>query len=1075
MNLGGQMNKGYFRFPTIYKDTIVFVSEDDLWSVPITGGRAQRLTDTSGLITSPCFSPDGKWLAFSGHEEGAREIYLMPSQGGEIKRLTYLGGIADLCGFSSDGRILFNSAAKSGVRIPILMSIRPETGEPINLNLGEGTSISISEKGSVIERNSHRPDPAHWKRYRGGTAGQLWTAQKWNGDYTQIHSELNGNLAAPQIVGDRLFFLSDHEGWGNVYSSELDGSDLKQHTMNKEFYARNLKSDGERLVYHAGANIYCLDPKTEKNSLVEVECFSQRTQTQRKFVDAKKYWQGYEMSPDGKKTCFGTRGQVFAFENWSGATLKFGDQELTRYRVGCWLYGSETLVVISDEKGVDQIDLFDYKTRERKKTIRSEFGLILKIKAAPTKNKVALINNRNELILVDVDSGDCQVIAQNRYDFMFSSGFAWSPDSRWLAFGNSVDKYQQQIQVYSLKDKSIKAMTRCYPTARLPSFDPSGRYLYFVSGQKLKPTYSDMTFDLSFIESHVPCLVTLKKDTLSPFRDRFEETKEVDGHQKEKNENKEPVHVEIDFEGIEHRMQSFPTEPRILSKVIGGDDDKVFYLSQPAKGSEGFSWGSEPEAITTVTCYDFRLQKEETYLENVTDFDFTIGNKYQTIQVRSDLIVRPSGKQPDLKTTSKECNAKTGQIDLNRVKVLVDPPKEWRQIFGEVWRLQKEFYWDENMARLNWQKVYEMYEPLLERVSSRSELSDLVWEVQGELGTSHAYEIGGDTKTPPNYPLGFLGADFKLNGEHYEILKIFDGELTGANEMAPLLQPGLNLDVGDKILTIDGLAVDPENSPESRLLHKAGVDVEVKVRRRSGEEASFTLRTLNFMQDQKLRYQDWVEANRSYVHSKTKGKVGYVHIPDMSAAGYCEFFRNYLRESDKDGLVVDARYNGGGHVSQLILRYLSQSRIGFDKTRWIGSEPYPAHSPAGPIVALTNRYAGSDGDIFPHAFKLMNLGPVIGTRTWGGVIGIYPRNVLADGGITTQPEFSFWFKDVGWKVENYGTDPDIVVEKTPQDFLHNRDPQLDCGIAEVLKRLESQPAIRPSWTELPDLSRHMNL
>ncbi|MFN3684337.1 MAG: S41 family peptidase, partial [Fimbriimonadaceae bacterium] len=385
------------------------------------------------------------------------------------------------------------------------------------------------------------------------------------------------------------------------------------------------------------------------------------------------------------------------------------------------------------------------------------------------------------------------------------------------------------------------------------------------------------------------------------------------------------------------------------------------------------------------------------------------------------------------------------------------------------WLLQREFFWTPDMSQVDWDRVWERYRPLLDRVGTRGEFSDLVWEMQGELGTSHAYEFGGDYRPEPAYGMGYLGAEFEWDGEGAYVLRRILKGTPGVEEKfrSPLLAPGVNVAEGDRVVAVEGVRVSPERPPQAMLVNRAGADVTLTVRSADGRERDVVVRTLR--SETPLRYREWVESNRRWVHEKTGGRVGYVHIPNMGADGFAEFHRTFLTEWTKDGLIVDVRFNGGGHVSPLLLEKLNRKRIGYDVSRWGSPEPYPEGSVDGPMVAITNQFAGSDGDIFSHCFKLMKLGPLIGKRTWGGVIGIWPRNPLADGTITSQPEFSFWFVDVGWGVENYGTDPDIEVDILPQDVRAGRDPQLEKALELVLEELERNPPKRPDFSDRPSL------
>ena len=452
--------------------------------------------------------------------------------------------------------------------------------------------------------------------------------------------------------------------------------------------------------------------------------------------------------------------------------------------------------------------------------------------------------------------------------------------------------------------------------------------------------------------------------------------------------------------------------------------------------------------------------------------NFKVSPKNETLIYRSGNHLRVCNIAPkDNNHSNDKPSRKSGWLDLNRVRVSVIPLQEWKQMFREVWRLQKENFWTEDMSGVDWERVYQRYLPLLERIATRSEFSDLIWEMQGELGTSHAYEFGGDYRQEPNYQLGFLGADFVYDAEAdaYQVAHIVKGDSWNETADSSLNRLGVNVQVGDRLLAVGGQRVSKNCSPQELLVHQAECEVTLTFASANSEDnRTVTVKTL--VNETKTRYREWVEHNHQKVAEATNNRVGYVHIPDMSPQGYAEFHRYYFAEVHKEGLIVDVRYNGGGHVSQLILEKLARERVGYDVSRWGKPESYPADSLMGPAVAITNEYAGSDGDIFSHCFKLMKLGTLIGKRTWGGVIGIWPRHGLVDNSIITQPEYSFWFKDVGWNVENYGTDPDIEVEITPQEWIQGKDSQIDRAIEVILQQLNEYPVKLPEFSERPHLT-----
>jgi tricorn protease len=1064
---------GYYRYPTIARNTVVFVSEDDLWTVSAHGGIARRLTSGLGMASFPALSPDGKFIAFSGRDEGHTEVYLMPAEGGQPKRLTFLGNNSLVVGWRPDGKILFASnAAQPFLNIYLLYALSPQGGTPELLPTGPALSLSLGPKnGRVIGRNAI--DPARWKRYRGGTAGDIWIDPDGSGNWRRL-VQIQGNLSRPMWIGDRIFFLSDHEGVGNLYSSTPTGQEIRRHTDHEDFYVRHPQTDGKCIVYHTGADLYVYDPSKDQSWKIEVEYHSPRTQRYRKFVESARYLEDYALHPKGHLLSVTTRGKVFTMGNWEGPTVQHGEPDGVRHRLARWLHDGTRLVSVCDAEGEEILEIFyaDGLTPPERPT-GIEFGRAMELKTSPKSDHVALTNHRNELILIDLATKQARVLDRSPYAPI--AGFDWSPDGRWIAYSCALSLHTSAIKICKVESGEIFPVTRPVLQDASPTFDPDGKYLYFLSYREFDPVYDNLHFDLGFPRGVRPYLVTLKKDLANPFVP-VPKAPEEKNQKPDEKEQKSEEKIEIDLDGIEDRILAFPV-PDGRYQQIAAMKGKVLYTSLPIEGSLNMNWFqlAEPPAKATLEAYDFEALKAEALISGITNFKLADDRKTLIYRAGNKLRVLKAGEKPDEKLANEPPSKKSGWIDLSRVRVSVDPPAEWRQMFREAWRLQRDHFWTEDMADVDWRAVYERYFPLIDRISTRPEFSDLMWEMQGELGTSHAYEFGGDYRPEPRYDMGFLGADLVLAGANgrspllWKVAHIVHGDPWDATKSSPLAQPGVNVREGDTILAINGRRVDEQTSPYELLVNQANCEVLLTVGDAKGENPR-TVSVKTLAAETPARYREWVEKNRKFVHEQTNGRVGYVHIPNMGPLGYSEFHRYFLSEIDREGLIVDVRFNGGGHVSELLLEKLARRRIAYVKTRWFGAQPYPADSVGGPMIALANEYAGSDGDIFSHNFKLLQLGPLVGKRTWGGVIGIWARHSLVDGGITTQPEFSFWFKDVGWKIENYGTDPDIEVEYRPQDYAAERDPQLERTVQEIIKLLEINPPSKPDFTKRPSRS-----
>lgn len=1237
------MSSGYYRFPTINKDTIVFVSEDDLWGVSVKGGVAWRLTSNVGAVTYPMLSPDGKQLAFVGREEGAPEVYVMPAEGGTARRLTYLGNPCRVLGWNAEGtHILFCSNYGQVIwREYGLFQVAADGVDNAveELPYGPARTIAQGPKGQIVlGRNTG--DPARWKRYRGGTAGHLWIRTKKN-EFEHLLPNLSGNIASPLWITKkgrhRIFFVSDHEGVGNLYSCTPTGKDLKRHTDHEDFYVRNPSTDGTQIVYHAGADLYVYDIAKDKTKAVKLDYRSPRIQRNRKFVPATRSVSEANLHPSNQALTMIARGKVFTLYNHEGPAYQHGQRNGVRYRLPSWLNDGARLLLVSDASGEEALEIHTTEMDELPQVLDGlDIGRPLSIKVSPNADNIALTNHRHELILielkpkekdkaeaddkvevegkekkkaktkdikikdaeakVEVDDNANEIVPTitvvDRSPYRRVAGFNWSPDGRWIAYGCGVSEHLTEIRLYrladpeaddeTLRESAIHSVTKPVLHDTSPAFDPDGRYLYFLSSREFNPVYDALHFDLSFPWGMRPYLLTLNNELPNPFVPRPEFTSEpaeepeeaededdiddgdevdndegnddigedggtegddeneddvddgdeeagasserllandaanskltsnVNGKKDKKEDEKEKApkrpQMRIDLEGIEQRVLAFPVPDAQYGQVAGVKDKAIFTIYPMSGSLDGdYDWdGDSSSGDGVLRVYDFKEYKAETLVEGINSFGLSRDRKKMIYFSNRRLRVINAGeKAPSNAGPSR----KSGWIDLSRAKVSIDRQSEWEQMMREAWRLQRDHFWSEDMSQVDWRAVYERYYPLISRINSRSEFSDLMWEMQGELGTSHAYEYGGDhRRNPAYYGQGFLGTKFTWSEEEsgYLVGDLIQGDSWNQSATSPLGAPGIDVKPGDVVVAINGQRLDAENRPEMMLVNQAGSEILLTLKARpkvedetktdakkkskakaksktkdkteaiipnklsKPEYRSLTVKTLRT--ESPARYRAWVEGNRQAVHEASKGKVGYVHIPDMGARGYAEFHRGFLAESDREGLIIDVRYNGGGHVSQLILEKLARRRLGYDMSRWGEAVPYPRDSAAGPMVALTNEQAGSDGDIFSHGFKMMKLGPLIGKRTWGGVIGIWPRYALVDGTVTTQPEFSFWFEDVGWGVENYGTVPDIEVDIAPQDYAAGEDTQLQRSIKEALRLIKKNKVKKPDMESRPKLT-----
>lgn len=1134
---------GYYQRPTLMGETLVFVYEDDLWLTELKKGAvtAYRLTANPGRANDPQLCPDGQHLAFTSLDEGHPEVFVTRLDEMEPQRLTYLGEDTRCVGWTRDGsEVLFaTNAGNPFSRIFKLASVHRDGGPASRLGLGPAAHVSYApKKGRVIGR--HTWDPARWKRYRGGTAGQLWIDPKEDGQFHQL-LELNGNLTRPLWVGDRIYFGSDHEGICNLYSCNRQGKGLRQHTFHKDFYIRYPNTDGKRIVYQCGGDIYLFDPSAKKPKKLDITVHTPRPRLARKFVSPGRYLESYALNPTGSHCALGVRGRPFTMAHWEGAVQQHGERDGVRYRRVSW--GEQGLICVNDSKGEEEIGLFMLASKEEQERLGAPFGVepeyrslteghdigrVLDLGLSPCGDKVWFSNHRHELFALSFPRAEepeekkkakgkkskkkakplpppaPELVLVTSDPYRRIGGACWSPDGEWLAYSRAINRQDSQIEIWSWETRESQAVTTPAFYDWGPDFDPDGRYLYFLSCRDFDPVRDNMFFEHSFPKAARPYVITLQKEQPDPFLDRprppgddppalpspYVEEEKKDGESEESSktsdadegkdskekadaeakakaeEAKKPKKIRIDFEGIQHRVRVFPVDEGRYWGVMGLKGKVLLGLS-PVKPNLGTASTPSEGPSGMVGVYDLKKLEMAWPLKAVSGFDASADRS--TVIYRSGSSLRVLKAAAVASAPSERTAGRTsGWLDLGRVKVSVKPAPEWGQMLAEAWRLMRDHFWDKKMANVDWEGMLKRYQPLLARLSTRREFSDLLWEFQGELGTSHAYEYGGDYRHGPHYAQGKLAATVEwLEKESaYRVVEIAQGDPWSSKHNSPLRVLHHPLEPGDLLLAVNGNPLDRANPPEKFLVNQADQNVTLTVLRKKSkrekgkpEPELVTVKALR--RETPVRYRDWVESNRAYVHKKSKGRLGYIHIPNMSALGYSEFHRGYYSEVERDGLVIDVRYNGGGNVSQLLLEKLARKRLGFDVQRWGAPIPYPQESPAGPLVALTNEQAGSDGDIFSHCFKLMGLGPLLGKRTWGGTIGIWPRHPLVDGTVTTQPEFAFWFTDVGWSVENYGTDPDEVVEIRPQDWSKGKDPQLDRAVQVGIKLLKTHPPLNP--------------
>jgi len=1064
-------SSGYLRYPHIHGDLLVFASEDDIWLAPADGGRAWRLSADSAPVSYPRFSRDGTRVAWTSWRDGNSEVYTADPEGSAASRLTYWGDTRTrVTGWTRHGEVLAVSAAgQPETYLTWAYAVPLEGSPPRRLPFGPVNDLALEETGTALLTGRMNNDMAYWKRYRGGTRGRLWTATADDPLFTRVLHGIDGQLGSPMLIGSRLFFLSDHEGTGNIYSCALDGSGIARHTDHDGMYVRNPSTDGRRIVYHVAGDIWILDSsQAPAPRRLEITLGSPAAARAPRLVSARDHLGDLDCDRTGQASVVEVRGTVHWLTHKDGPARALHVDPRARARLPRVLGDTGRVAWVTDAAGADALEIAsvdgsaDASGEPGTRVLAGGLlGHVISLTASPDGATVAAAAHDGRLLVVDVASGQVTELAAS--DDGAVGGLAWSPDSAWLAWTQPGPQPLQRIRIARVADHEVIDVTDGRFADTSPVFTPDGLYLAFISRRSFDPVYDAQTFDLSFPFGSRPYLVPLAAETPSPFGPLPGGRPLSQDQEKDKSDNTERTAVSVDAEGLSGRVVGVPViEARYsgLRAVKGG----LAWLREPVAGVLGEGNASPEDDAPRPVLERFDLRKREvTELVGELDwFDVSGDGARLVVKDREELRILPAERKED------HGSSESVTVDLSRARFQADPAALWRHAYGEAGRLMRRDFWTPDMSGVDWDAVLEEYRPLLDRVRGADDFTDLMWEVVAELGTSHAYmiEAGQDFRPSAGGPaaVGLLGADISRDGSgRWVVDRVLPGESSDPRARSPLEAPGVVVRPGDELVAVDGQPVDPVLGPAPLLAGTVGKPVELTIRPPS-QSGTRPVVVVPLRDERRLRYQDWVTGRRRLVRELGEGRLGYLHIPNMIGEGWADFHRDLHSEMRFDALVMDVRGNGGGHISQLVVEKLARRVIGWDQGRWIQPQSYPQDGRRGPVVTVADEYAGSDGDIVTAAIKLLALGPVVGTRTWGGVIGIegLPGHELVDGTHMTVPRYAFSFDHYGWGVENYGVDPDVEVLITPDDWAAGRDPQLETAVRLALEALEKQPPKTPS-------------
>ncbi len=1070
------------RAPSMSKEKIVFEYANDLWLVDRAGGDARLLTNGEGREFGAYFSPDGSQIAFTGDYEGNIDVYLVPAAGGTPQRLTHHPDADVVAGWTPRGEILFRSGRDSYNRYNRLFTIPATGGFPSPAPLPMAEEAAYSADGSRIAYVPIARAFQAWKRYRGGRATPIWIANLADSKVAKL-PRTGSNDFAPMWVGDTVYFLSDRDGPVTLFAYDTRGGKVARVLDNQGLDIKEATAGPGGIVYEQFGEIFVFDFASKRASKVNIRVLADLSEVRPRFVKADRFIQSASLSPSGARAVLGARGDILTVPLEKGDPRNITRTPGVAERDAAWSPDGMTIAYLSDASGEYELHLVDQFGREKPRAIplgdspSFYYGLLW----SPDSKRIAYYDKRLNLWVMDVASGVSTKVDTATYQesFRFFDP-AWSPDSLYLAYAKQLPNRLCQIWAFHIDSGVKQPITDGLSDARFPVFDRGGKYLYLTASTNVGPSTGGLDLSSSSrpVSSHAYVVVLNSSDEspLAPESDdekppaekknesdaaAQDETKPAEGEKEGDAANtartgkKEPVAVTIDFEGITQRILALPIPERNFRGLAAGQEG-ILFLRQvpilPATDRNGADY--------IVHRFDLKKRKLETFLTDVR----------MGMQVSADgkkMLVK-QGANWRIVGTAAAPKTGDGNLSLARAQVWVDPRQEWRQMYNEVWRIERDFFYAPNFHGLNLDAAKKKYQRYVETIASRADLNYLFSEMLGELSVGHLYVRGGDIPTVDRVPVGLLGADFTLDNGRYRVQRVYDGENWNPELKAPLTQPGVNVKAGDYLLAVDGEEVRASDEIFRFFLGKAGRQTVLTVASNADGSNRRTVTVMPVGSEVMLRTKAWVEDNRRYVAERTGGKVAYIHLPDTADGGYDYFNRYFFSQIDKEAAIVDERFNRGGKAADYIIDYLNRPLMNYWSSRDGQDYTTPATAIFGPKTMIVNEYAGSGGDAMPWYFRKAGLGKLIGKRTWGGLVGIGGYPDLMDGGSVTAPHFGFWNPDGKWDVENYGVQPDIEVDLDPAAWRLGKDAQLEKAIEVILDEMKAKPLPRHRKPAYPD-------
>ena len=1050
------------RYPDINGDTLVFVQGGDIWSVSANGGTAKRLTVHDGDEIFPKFSPDGNLIAFTGQYDGNSDVYVMNPDGGDIFRVTYHPSADTVIGWHPlQNKIIFSSARKSFNRYTMLFMISPDGTGLEEIPIHEISQGSFSPDGKEIAYNKVSRENRTWKRYKGGTAQDIYLYNFETQKNTKL-TDFEGTDRIPMWVGDKIYFTSDRDQVLNIYVYDVAAQKIEQKTFHKDYDARRPSAGSGKIVYELGGTIWALDLASGKTAQIPVMINTDSKETRPYLKNVQEFITRVDISPNGKRALVTARGDIFSVPKEHGSIENLTESSGARDMDATWSPDGKKIAWISDASGEYEIYMANTSgDRTPIQLTEHKSGFRHTLRWSPDSSKLAYTDQTLALFILDTNTKKVKQVDKAEFEHVDVSqtlkpinDFSWSPDSQFIAYAKMNADLVYHIFIYSLASGEIHDVSQGLFNDFNPTWAKDGKHLLFVSNRRFNPTYCDFEWELVYKKVAGIYALTLQKEgqPLLPLRNDQEEPVPAAPEKKE-----EAVKIQIDFSGLADRIEALPVDAGNY-RNLAATNDSLFFLDREEGDFNRFEFRL-PENMD-LYAFNYETREKALVIKAINSFAISVDEK--------SIAYRQGKEVGIIESSVKESEGKN--LNCTDLKMWVRPLEEWQQIFNDAWRLERDYYYEPNMHGLDWNQMKEKYGSLVQYASCRQDIQYLIGELIGELNTSHTYVYGGDTqKTSERINVGLLGCDWEVSkdGKFYQFGKIYDVADWSAGEVPPLAGPGKHVEQGDYLLKLNGKPVSAAKNLYSYFQNLAGTQITLTIGKQGDPSRSMDIQVVPTSNEYNMRYLAWVEHNRAVIDKASNGQIGYVHLPDTFENSSIEFPKSFFALGRKKGIIVDGRYNGGGLDPNIFLKRLNRKPHSYWTRRYSHDQTSPVYAPNAHMVCLTNRQAGSGGDELPAEFQQFGMGPVIGTRTWGGLVGVSMFLQLIDNGGLTAPDYRVYDENGKWIVENEGVTPDIIVDLDPAEVQRGYDAQLQKGIEVLMKQIKEDPRPWPTHPEFP--------